>query len=145
MDDCHECVLRVSLGDHFGTSDVSCACGQDCELRVVFRKQWSQWMTGVPGWTCDRASCLFSLPRARTQTFAPRLIWQVSESMMSPLVTGWLIGCRNFDRNWWFHFFSSHHFTLHLLVSRWEIRSFHRCQQNQNNNLTLQNEETTTT
>ena len=26
---------------------------------------------------------------------------------MSPLVTGWLTRCRNFDRNWLFHFFSS--------------------------------------
>ena len=67
---------------------------------------------------------------------------------MSPLVTGWLTGCRNF---WWFHFFSFHQFTLHLLVNRWEIRSFHRwllihrCQQHQNSSLTLENEETTTT
>ena len=28
VDDCHECVLLVSLDDHFGMSDVSCECGQ---------------------------------------------------------------------------------------------------------------------
>ena len=33
----------------------------------VFMKQMSHWMTGVPGWFCDRDTCLFSLPRARTQ------------------------------------------------------------------------------
>ena len=89
-------------------------------------------------------------PASSDTDVAPRLIWQMYESMMSPLVTGWLIRCRNFDRNWWFHFFSSHQLTLHLLVNRWEIRSFsrwllHRCQQHRNNCLTLQNEETTTT
>ena len=57
-------------------------------------------MTGVPGWFCSDTDV------------APRLIRQLCESMMSPLVTGWLIGCRNFDRNWWFHFFSSHQLTL---------------------------------
>ena len=34
----------------------------------VFRKQQSHWMTGVPGWFCDRDTCLLSLPQARTQT-----------------------------------------------------------------------------
>ena len=33
----------------------------------VFRKQKSHWMTGVPGCFCDRDTCLFSFPRARTQ------------------------------------------------------------------------------
>ena len=35
MDDCHECVLRVSLDDHFGMSDVSCECGL-CVFKCVF-------------------------------------------------------------------------------------------------------------
>ena len=89
-------------------------------------------------------------PTSSDTDVAPRLIRQVCESMMSPLVTGWLIGCPNFDRNWWFNFFSSHQFTLHLLVNCWDIRSFsrwlliHNCQQHRNNNLTLQNEKTTT-
>ena len=90
-------MLRVSLDDHFGMSDVSCECCQtatcewtsvtllfkrdgnhmfvhcicgyqNCDHWRVFRRQWSHFVTGVPGWTCDRASCLFSLPRARRQT-----------------------------------------------------------------------------
>ena len=45
----------------------------------VFRRQWSHFVTGVLGWTCDRASCLFSLPPARRQTlhqdcFRPSLV-----------------------------------------------------------------------
>ena len=64
--------------------------------------------------------------------------------MMSPLVTGWLTGCRNFDRNWWLHF--SRPINSHSISSSTGIRSFsrwlfiHRC-----HNLTLQNEKTTTT
>ena len=71
--------------------------------------------------------------------------------MMSPLFTGWLTWSQNYDRLWRWHLFSSHQFTLHLLVNRWEIKGFsrwlfiHKCQQHRNNNLTLQNEKTTTT
>ena len=35
MDDCHECVLRVSLDDHFGMSDVSCECGQTATCKRI--------------------------------------------------------------------------------------------------------------
>ena len=97
----------------------------------------------MPGWFCDRDMSVFS-PTSSDTDVAPGLIWQMGESMMSPLVTGWLIGCWNFDRNWWFHHFSSHQ--LHLLVNsfhRWLL--IHKCQQHRNNSLTLQNEATTTT
>ena len=43
---------------------------------------------------------LFFSPTSSDTDAAPRLIRQVSESKMSSLFTGWLIGCRNFDRNW---------------------------------------------
>ena len=90
-------------------------------------------------------------PTSSDPDVAPRLVWQVCESVMSPLFTGWLTWCPNFDRNWRWHLFSSRQFTLHLRVSRREIKSFsrwliiHRYQQHRNSGLTLQNEKTTTT
>ena len=35
VDDCHECVLRVSLDDHFGMSDVSCEFGQTATCKRI--------------------------------------------------------------------------------------------------------------
>ena len=74
----------------------------------------------------------------------------VAQSMMSPLVTGWLIVVPELRSQLVLpHLLVPS--TLHLLVNRWEIRSFshwlliHKCQQHRNNSLTMQNEETTTT
>ena len=36
MDDCLECVLRVSLDDHFGMSDVPCECGRTATCKQIF-------------------------------------------------------------------------------------------------------------
>ena len=91
------CVYTVSMATRTVTIGASPLSGS-----LVALDDGCAWLV------CDRDTCLFSLPRARTQTLHQGLIWQMGESMMSPLVTGWLIGCRNFDRNWWFHFFSSH-------------------------------------
>ena len=79
-------------------------------------------------------------PTSSDADVAPRLIWQVSGSMTSPLFTGWFTWCLNFYRNWRWHLFSSHPFTLHLLVNKWEVQ----CQQHRSSDLTLQNEKTTT-
>ena len=82
---------------------------------------------------------------------AAGLMWQMGESLMSALFTGWLNWCRNFDSHWWFHFCSSHQLTFQLIIKRWEIRPLprwllsHRCHQPRNNNLTFQDEETTST
>ena len=72
---------------------------------------------------------------------APTVIRQMGESMMSPLVTGWLIS-RKFNHNWRFHFFSSHQSTFHFFVNEGETCPvcFHKCQQHPNNSLTLQKE-----
>ena len=49
VDDCQECVLRVSLDDHFGMSGVSCECGQNA--------------------ICKRISVSFLLKRNRNHLF----------------------------------------------------------------------------
>ena len=89
----YECVLRVSLDDHFGMSDVPCECGQTATRRRIavsfllkrngnhlfvhcvygHRSIFLCLQEAVvalddgPGRFCDRDTCLFSLPRARTQ------------------------------------------------------------------------------
>ena len=82
-------------------------------------------------------------PSSSDTYIAPRLIWKVCEAMISALFTGWFTGCRNFDGNWWFHFFSSHQLAFQLLINWWEIHRIprwlvnHRCQQLRNNHLAL--------
>ena len=87
--------------------------------------------------------CVFSLPRARTQT----LHQDWCESVMSPLFIGWLTWCRNFDRNWRVAPLLVP--SIHAPSPRQQVGDqeliIHTCQQHRNSDLTLLNEKTTTT
>ena len=148
MNDCHECVLRVSLDDlgcptyRANAARLRLANGSllpflskrvaairlytvSMAARTVFvgasfclqeaavaLDNWCTWL--------DLWSCFMSV---LSRTNSPRLIWQVCESVLFPLFTGWLPRCWDFDCNWRWHLFSSNQFTLQLFINKCKIRA----------------------
>ena len=130
-----DCDSRVDL--YFPSSQeglqpsVSAPCGwlpklsSRAQISSAGRKQWSRWMTSALGWACDCVSYLFSLSTNSDAHIAPRLVREVSDSVMPPLLTGWFSRRRMLVCRWRCHLFSTCPISYHPLVDFGRWRRFH--------------------